>query len=84
MAETMEAMASKGERKYSAKISSMHANYEAMATLAKANFARLPFGATRKANYERAWTYMVPNYKAGVTAAKAAKWRRNWIAKMGV
>lgn len=78
------AMASKGERKYRAKVSSMHKNYAAMAPLARANFARLPFGPTRKANYAKAWKYMVPNYKAGVTPEKASKWRRNWMKKMSV
>jgi hypothetical protein len=78
----MEAMASKGEKKLTAKLDNMKKSYSAASSRAQSNFAAVGFGPTRTANYRSAWTYMPGNYDTGMTADKIAKWRTNWLASL--
>jgi len=82
MAVSLEALASKGERKYGAKISAMKTSYKAAESRAKTAYGKLPFGPTRKGNYEKAWAFMPANYDAKVVPGLERKWSENWVAKM--
>lgn len=75
-------MASKGRANLARKIPGMAASFAASASRAKANYAALPFGRTRTANYESAWATMPGNYSKMVGPGMADKWSRNWAAKM--
>jgi hypothetical protein len=79
---TLEDMAAKGRRKYSAKIPAMTKSYAAAESRAKDHYGKTPFGPTRKANYSAAWAYMPANYSAIVKPGLEAKWSDNWKAKM--
>jgi len=72
---TLEELASKGKSKYARKVEQMAKSYEAAKARMKDHYGRLPFGPTRKANYN-----------AGIDAAKHRadpdEWYDNWIAKM--
>lgn len=70
------AMAAKGQAKLTRKAATMASSYNAAKDRAATNFAAVGFGPTRTAAY-----------RAGVEAAQyrapdAAKWARNWLAKM--
>lgn len=76
MVRSIAEMAAKGQRKLAAKAGIMASNYNAAKTRMKANYAALPFGPNTKAAYA-----------AGVDAGQyrapdAAKWARNWAAKV--
>lgn len=75
-------MSSKGRANLSRKIPGMAASFAASAGRAKANYGMLPFGPTRKRNYESAWATMPGNYSKMVGPGMADKWARNWAAKM--
>lgn len=77
-----EAMIAKGKSKYTRKIPTMHANYDAAESYAKTNYEKVGFKAARVTAYKDAWTDMKTNYKAKVTTAVADKWATNWKAKM--
>ena len=69
-------MASKGQAKLSAKGASMASSWNAAKGRMASGYAATPFGPTRKSNYSaglNAATYHAPD---------AAKWARNWTAKM--
>lgn len=73
---SLEAMASKGERKLTRKASSMAASYNASKPRAIQHFAAVGFGPNR-----------VSAYTEGINAAEyrapsPTKWRDNWLAKM--
>lgn len=72
---TLEEMAEKGYRKAKAKEVNISRAWEAAKERMVAGYRDLPFGPTRKANYE-----------AAVRAAKHAqdwdKWRKKWVEKM--
>jgi len=76
MVKSLAQMAAKGQRKLAAKAGTMAASYNAAKGRMKGNYAALPFGPRMKANYN-----------AGVDAGEyhapdAAKWARNWTAKV--
>jgi len=77
---SLETMASKGSANLNRKLPGMSASYSASSTRAQANYGKMPFGATRKANYNSAWSTNPGNYSAAMTADKVSKWRENWIA----
>ena len=69
-------MASKGQAKLGAKAASMASSWNAAKGRMASGYAACPFGPTRKSNYSaglNAATYHAPD---------AAKWARNWTAKM--
>ncbi len=69
-------MAAKGARKLAAKAGVMAQSYNAAKPRMKANYAALPFGPRMKAAYNA-------GVDAGVYhAPDAAKWSKNWIAKV--
>ena len=77
MVRTLEQMASKGETKLRTKAASMAASWSAAKSRMKTGYGEMPFGSTRKSNYNAgvdAATYLAPD---------PAKWSRNWKAKMG-
>lgn len=82
---SLEDMATRGVRKYEAKLSTMIDNYDKAVPRAKANFGRLPFGPIVKAHYNNAMdTYAPPDYRSEMKVDdKAARWREQWIASMG-
>ena len=75
MAETIDAMASRGKAKMTRKAARMADEYEAAKADMKAHYGDMPFGPRRKAAYNEA-----------IDAAKHRvdpdKWERNWKAKM--
>jgi len=75
MAATMDEMVRKGVSKLRAKADSMRRSWEGARARMKEGYAALPFGPTRKANFN-----------AGIDAATFRvdpdKWERNWPAKM--
>lgn len=80
---TLEELANKGYRKYSAKLDTMKADYAAAKDIAISGYEALPFGPTRKANYRKAWDqYAVPNYQSKMTPDVAEKWKKRWIEAM--
>ncbi len=69
-------MASKGERKLTAKAAQMSSSYNAAKTRMKAGYAGAGFGPTRTSAYNTgvdAGVYHAPN---------PTKWSTNWQAKM--
>lgn len=78
----LEDLASKGVRKYKAKVSQMESSYAASEGRAKSNYDEVGFGPTVTGNYKSAWDFMVDNYRTAVDVGKADKWRENWLAKM--
>jgi len=76
MVRSLAEMASKGAAKLRAKTGSMAASYNAAKGRMKTGYGAMPFGPTRKSNYNAgidAGTYRTPD---------VAKWERNWVAKM--
>jgi len=77
MVRTLDEMASKGSTKLTTKATTMASSWAAAKTRMKAGYATMPFGPTRKGNYDKmvdAATYRAPD---------PAKWSKNWKAKMG-
>jgi len=72
---TLEELAEKGYRKATAKDANIKAAWEAAKERCIANYAKLPFGPTRKANHAAA-------VRAGVHRTNWEKWKENWITKM--
>lgn len=74
-ARTLEEMAEKGKSKLARKADAISRSWEAAKERCISNYAKLPFGPTRKANHA-----------AGVRAARHRidyeKWYVNWTAKM--
>lgn len=80
---SLEEMASKGERKYSAKVGAMDDHYGAAIPRAKRNYGELPFGPTVKGNYNAAMdSYALDNYRAAIGPECASRWKENWMEKM--
>lgn len=80
---SLDEMASKGKRKYEAKLSRMESSYSAATDRMKAHYGALPFGSTRKSNYNAAIdSYAVENYRDAMGPESADKWFDNWKAKM--
>ena len=80
---SLEDMGAKGKRKYEAKLGTMESSYSAAIPRAKAHYGTLPFGATRKSNYNAAMdSYAADNYKDAIGPDSANKWYDNWISKM--
>ena len=76
MARSLDEMASVGAAKLARKAASMAASWSAAKGRMKSHYAAMPFGATRKSNYNSgvdAATYHAPD---------SAKWAANWKAKM--
>ena len=70
-------MASSGAAKLRRKAGAMASSYNAAKGRMKTGYGEMPFGPTRKSNYNAgvdAGTYRAPD---------AEKWSRNWSAKMG-
>jgi len=84
MAVTLDDLAAKGKRKYRAKIPGMREAYRKAKDRAISHYRALPFGPTRKSNYESAWDYMPDNYEAKVKEGLEDKWAENWKAAMSV
>lgn len=82
---SLEDMATRGVRKYEAKLSAMCNSYDKAVPRAKANFCKIPFGPIAKKNYNNAMdTFAPPDYRSEMRADdKAARWRENWLASMG-
>ena len=69
-------MVSKGQAKLAAKGPSMAASWNAAKSRMQSNYAAMPFGPTRKSNFNagvNAATYRAPDPN---------KWATNWQAKM--
>jgi len=81
---TLEELANKGRRKLQTKLDTMKQNYASAKDIAVENYEALPFGPTRKANYRKAWEYMVSNYQSKMTPDIVEKWARNWTKKMSI
>jgi hypothetical protein len=69
-------MVAKGQAKLAAKSASMSSSWNAAKSRMQSNYGAMPFGPTRKSNYN-----------AGVSAATyhapdPNKWAKNWQAKM--
>ena len=80
---SLEELASKGKRKYAAKLARMESSYAAATGRMKDHYGDQDFGPTRKSNYNAAIDdYAVANYKAAMKPELADKWADNWIAKM--
>lgn len=79
---TLDDLAKKGKTKLSKKIPRMPDSYRKAKSRAITNYKKMPFGPTRKANYESAWEYMPDNYELKVKPGLEDKWARNWKAKM--
>jgi len=75
MVRTLEEMASVGARKLRDKAASISASWTAAKPRMKTGYATMPFGATRKANYDR-------GIDAATHRTDPEKWARNWPAKM--
>ena len=76
MVRSLEEMASTGAAKLARKAGSMASSYNAAKSRMQSNYAAMPFGSTRKSNYNTgvsAATYRAPD---------ATKWATNWKAKM--
>lgn len=73
---TLEEMVAKGQRKLSAKVSTMPSSWNAAKSRMTAHYSLLPFGPRVKAAY-------AAGISAGVYhAPDPAKWAANWKAKM--
>lgn len=72
---TLEEMASKGYTKATAKDANIRRSWEAAKERCISNYAKMPFGTTRKANHAAA-------VRAATHRTNWEKWRENWIAKM--
>jgi len=68
-------MANKGYQKLVRKAQQMANSWNAAKTRMIQHYSALPFGATRKANYQAA-------IQAATIRFDPDKWRRNWVAKM--
>ena len=80
---SLDEMASKGKRKYEAKLSRMESNYSAATDRMKSHYGALPFGSNIKSNYDAAIdSYAVDNYRGAMGPECADKWYENWIEKM--
>lgn len=80
---SLEEMASKGKRKYEAKLGRMEASYAAATGRMKSHYGATDFGPTRKSNYSAAIdSYAVDNYRGAIGPECADRWAENWIAKM--
>jgi len=75
LAITLEEMAEKGYRKATAKDAAIKKSWEAAKERCISNYAKLPFGPTRKANHAAA-------VRAATHRTNWEKWRTNWTAKM--
>jgi len=75
MALTIEEMASKGERKLTAKKDAISRAWSAAKARMKEGYGATPFGPTRKANYNAA-------IDAATHRLDIENWKKNWIAKM--
>jgi len=76
LARSLEEMASKGQRKLTAKAGTMASSWSAAKSRMKTNYGAMPFGPTRKAAYGA-------GVDAGVYhAPDPVKWAANWKAKM--
>jgi len=82
MAESREAMVSKGKGNYRRKIPSMRENYEAAESEAKSEYGELPFKSIRKKHYRNAWETMPKNYKAKVKRGLEDEWAEEWQEAM--
>jgi len=74
-ARTLEEMATKGYTKATAKDAAIKRSWSAAKDRCISNYAKLPFGPTRKANHAAA-------VKAATHRTDWDKWKTNWIAKM--
>jgi hypothetical protein len=79
---TLEELATKGSKRYAAKIERMRRSYRGAKDRAISHYDALPFGPTRKANYKAAWEVMPDNYDLVVKPGLEKKWAENWTAKM--
>ena len=80
---SLEEMASKGKRKYEAKLGRMESNYSAATGRMKDHYGALPFGSNVKNNYNAAIdSYAVENYRDSMGPDCADKWYDNWISRM--
>jgi hypothetical protein len=75
MAYSLDAMAEKGYKKATAKDANIKASWTAAKERCISNYAKMPFGATRKANHSAA-------VRAASHRTDWDKWRTNWKAKM--
>jgi len=74
-ARTLEDMASKGYTKATAKDDYIKSAWEKAKERCISNYAKLPFGPTRKANHAKA-------VRAATHRTDWEKWKTNWIEKM--
>lgn len=72
---TLEEMASKGFRKATAKDDIIKRNWDRAKERCIANYAKLPFGATKKEAHAKA-------VRAASHRTDWEKWRINWMTKM--
>ena len=77
MALSLEQMAAKGEGKLRRKASTMAMAYNAAKTRALAHYNEQPFSASMKT------AYAAGVQEAEYHAPDPAKWRANWMAKVG-
>jgi len=75
MARTLEEMAAKGYSKATAKDANIRRSWESAKDRMISGYKELPFGPTRKANYESA-------VKVATHRTDWDKWKKNWTAKM--
>jgi len=76
MVRSLEEMASKGQTKLATKAASMASSWNAAKSRMTSHYAAMPFGPTRKSNYNAgvsAGTYRAPD---------PTKWATNWKAKV--
>lgn len=72
---SLEEMATKGYTKATAKDTSIKASWAAAKDRCISNYAKLPFGPTRKANHAAV-------VRAATHRTNWDKWKTNWLAKM--
>lgn len=72
---SLEEMATKGYTKATAKDASIKASWAAAKDRCISNYAKQPFGPTRKANHAAV-------VRAATHRTNWDKWRTNWVAKM--
>jgi len=74
-ARTLEEMATKGYTKATAKDEAIKRSWAAAKERCISNYAKMPFGPTRKANHAAA-------VRAATHRTDWDKWKTNWMAKM--
>lgn len=72
---TLEELARLAKGRYSAKEETAKASYNAMKSTMKSNYGKLPFGPTRKSNYEK-------RIETAVLRFDPDKWESHYVAKM--